>query len=294
MSLYLKEKTVTRPRPSAPLPRPAPRSRKSISTVYSSRETRAVSETRRRWTRHLFLGGLFILAQLLFAYSQMFQVKDIYVSGNKHVTRDQVIKACGLVNGQYLWKQSPLHVAQALTNLHQVEKATVTFGLPGRVEIVIEERQPVLQVSARSSHPKWFLVDKEGFVLRPLARSQNDLPRLMVEQQLKPGERLHSATLFTCATAAAPIEKAFPGSVWYYCVDDRGDLSFRTFANRTQVDVHIGDLDRLPYKLRVLGAILGEVASKQQVCVVDLRYGSPVVKLLHPPPPNPEDATPQP
>jgi len=245
-------------------------------------------------SRHCFLVALFILAQALVLSSSIFQIQQMTVAGQETVTAQQVIRQTGLKNGQYLWLTTPGTVARRLEQIQNVASAHVSYVLPGQIHITLQERQPVYQVASNTLNPTWYAVDQNGLVLRKLKGTSNQWPRLKLEEEIKVGQRLHPALIATCSQACGLIENSFPGSIWYYTLDQRGNLSFRTFSRQYPVDVQIGTLDNLPYKLKVLRALMDTVMQQRQLAAIDLRFSTPVVRLLHPPvQPKPEEVHPQ-
>ena len=271
--------------------RPLPRPRRQRATR-PTRSSNPLGEWRLSVSsRHCFLVVIFLVAQAILFTSSLFQVQRIYVTGNETVTSEQVLARCGLVNGQYLWKQRPATVAGRVAALQNVAGCNVAYVLPGQVNITVRERRPVYQVASNQPNPSWYAVDEQGLVLRKLKGTSNQFPRLKLDQEIKVGQRLHPALIATCSQACGLIEQEFPASIWYYTMDPRGNLSFRTFSRQYPVDVQLGTLENLNYKLRVLRALMNTVMQQQQVAGIDLRFSTPVVRLLHPPKP-PETAEP--
>lgn len=275
----------TRMTSTRPLPRP--RRQRAHRAKSSSISMPAWSVS----SRHCFLILIFLVAQAILFTSSLFQVQRIFVAGTETLTSAQVLRQCGLKNGQYLWKQQPGEVANRVAQLRNVASAHVSFILPGQVNITVHERQPVYQVASNKANPTWFAVDEHGLVLRKLKGTSNQYPRLKLDETIEVGKRLHPALIATCSQACGLIEQEFPASIWYYTMDQRGNLSFRTFSRQYPVDVQLGSLENLDYKLKVLRALMNSVMQKQQVAGIDLRFSTPVVRLLHPPKPPETPAT---
>jgi cell division septal protein FtsQ len=261
------------PRPNRPrAARPKPR-------------TRVLPQGLRLRSRHCFLILIFLIAQGIFLCSSLFQVQQIQVAGLETLRSQQVLQKCGLQKGDTLWLHNPSSVAERVATFQNVEKVRVQYVLPGQVRITVLERQPIYQVASNTPSPVWYAVDSDGLVLRKIKGTSNDLPRLKLEQTIEVGQRLHPALIATCAEACKRIEQQFPSAVWYYTLDQRGNLAFRTFSRQYPVDVQLGTLQNLDHKLEVLQALMSSVAQKQLVAGIDLRYPAPVIRLLHPPKP---------
>ncbi len=274
--------TSTRP----PAPRSLPRPRRGRST----RSRTASMEARPGWrSRHAFLFCLLLLAQALFFTSSLFQVQRIHVVGMETVSARDVLRKSQLRKGDSLWSAWPGEVANRVAEIRNVHTCQVEYCLPGEVTITVTERRPAYQVSSASSPSQWFAVDAQGLVLRRLKGCSNEWPRLRLELPVQPGTRLHPALIATCEQACRKIESRFPGAIWYYRLDSRGNLGFRTFSQQRPVDVQLGNLDSLDYKLQILDALQAGVLKKKEVAAIDLRFSTPVVQLLNPPKPPAEE-----
>ena len=234
----------------------------------------------RRWLRQGFLVALLSYAQLLFMFSNTLKVQSFWVAGNHRLETAAIVQQSGLATGSFLWSHSPAQIATRIEKLHEIKDVHVRYGLPGRVEIELTERQPLFQIASSGKRPQWFAVDAEGVVLRPIQELNPTLPRLLLEQPVKPGDHIHLSNLFTVASAAEKIEHSMPGKVWYYRLDARGGLSFRSFSHHRTLDVEIGSLDNLKHKMQILLALIDHVIGDQQVASIDLRYSSPTVRYV--------------
>ncbi len=266
-------------------PSPWPRKQRQLRAKSVSGESLKLG-----WrSRHCFLVTIFVVAQILMFSSSLFQVQRVSVSGLETVTAQQVLHKANMQKGNYLWLTRPATVGNRVCELSNVARTHVSYVLPGQIHITVTERQPVYQVASNAPNPTWYAVDEHGLVLRKLKGTSNEWPRLKLDEKIEVGQRLHPALIATCSQACGLIEQEFPASIWYYTLDQRGNLSFRTFSRQYPVDVQLGNLDNLKYKLRVMRALMNSVMERQQVTAIDLRYSTPVVRLLHPPKP-PEEA----
>jgi hypothetical protein len=234
--------------------------------------------------RYILLVLLFIGAQVLFLQSTIFRIHTVYINGNHSVSNKDLVDQLQLAIDQPLWKHSPGELAKKLTSRREIYQATVTMGLPGRVEINLVERTPVIQISTKSRHPHWFAVDKEGIVLRALPQGDSQLPRLMLEEPVNLETHIHPKRLHDLAHAIRTIATQLPQQIWYYSLDERGYLSLRTFANRHPFNVEIGEIGNLDYKMHLLHSLLEQTPKELIPLNVDLRFNSPSIKFLNPPP----------
>lgn len=232
--------------------------------------------------RYILLVLLFVFSQVVFLQSSVFKLKTIQVTGNTNVSQKKILKQLNLQQGLPIWNYSPKKLAAQVAALREVKAATVSFGLPGRIELSVEERVPVIQVCSASQPNSWFAVDFEGIVLRPIQSQSCKLPRLMVTEPLNTQSRIHPKTLELLANAIRVLDPALANTVWYYVVDAQGSLQVKTFANRAVVKVLLGDIQSASQKGLILQALQRRLATEfanQKPTVIDLRTTSPAVRF---------------
>jgi hypothetical protein len=232
--------------------------------------------------RYILLSLLFVFSQIVFLQSSVFKLRKIEVIGNSNVSQKKLIRQLNVQEGTPIWSYSPKRLASQLADLREVKAATVSFGLPGRIEVSVEERVPVIQVCSISQPNNWFAVDFEGIVLRPIQSQSCALPRLMVAEPITTQSRLHPKTLDLLADAIRVLDPTMANSVWYYVVDAQGSLQVRTFANRAVVKVLLGDIKNASQKGLVFQALQRRLSTEfadQKPTVIDLRTSSPAVRF---------------
>lgn len=240
--------------------------------------------------RRIFLCLLFLLAQGVFFTSELFTIHDVSVTGLRHLHREAILTEGGLREGISLWAVTPKSVERRLNTLHQVEQASVSFEVPGRVDVVVQERPARYLAAMMAAKPTWFEIDREGVVLRPAGKG-NKLPRLLVEQAVIEGTRIDPVMVATGREAVAWVEGILPDHSWFYQVDRRYGVTVKSTVQGTPLTIKLGQMERMEYKMSVLKALLARQKNpKEKATAIDLRYASPVIKLLNPPKRDPEDA----
>jgi cell division protein FtsQ len=135
-----------------------------------------------------------------------FFLTDVRVTTDGTLTREQIINAGGVVLGSNIFTVEPERVRAALQRLPQVDRVDVQRSFPHRVDIEVEERQPVAWLTEQDVDPsasdRSFLVDARGYVMksRKLLPEYLHLPIISgVEvENLAPGQK----------AAALPIHSA--------------------------------------------------------------------------------------
>jgi len=110
----------------------------------------------------VLIGLIWILCEFFISYA--FYVYDADVQGNRLLSAERIYQASGIDGYSIFWIQ-PEIVEASLEALPYVRAATVRCWLPNRVQILVEEREPVIlwQVGGKAL---W--VDQEGRAMEPL------------------------------------------------------------------------------------------------------------------------------
>lgn len=105
--------------------------------------------------------------------SRTFALDALDVSGNRRLSADEIRAASGLALGQNVFRADLDEAARGLEQIPWVRRAQVVRVLPRTVQIRVEERTPVAQVSLGTL----YLVDEDGELFkRASPRDGVDLP----------------------------------------------------------------------------------------------------------------------
>ncbi len=263
--------------------------KRSSREARRSRETRVLKERPRRLVplRKLFLVGLFFLGQGLFFFSELFHLNRIEVHGLCDLTREQVISHAQLTKGSPVWLLSPATVAERVAAIHAVKSVAVEVRLPGTVEMVVQERRPRFLVGSPAS-PELYLADDQGFLLRK-ALLPSSHPRVMVAEPLAEGGRLSQGIVPIAGETLALLHGIVPGKPALIAIDSLEAVTVETTWQGWPLTLRLGTLEHRDYKRQLLQALWARLpASKGRPVLLDLRYSSPVVKVLKPASPQPE------
>ena len=141
--------------------------------------TRDVKPVRRRrlW-RVVFLAlaaaGLLGGAAWALFGPRLLVVRSVVVTGTHLVPRAEVLAAAGIRPGTPLIRLNTTQIAARVDTIMQVRSARVSRSWPDRVVIVVQERTPVLALTAPDGG--YALVDPDGVVVRWVARRPAGLP----------------------------------------------------------------------------------------------------------------------
>lgn len=221
--------------------------------------------------RLLALAALLGVSGLLYdvAASPDFRVRQVSVSGNHLLSSDEVLAAAAVQDANVFWIRRA-EVAARVRRLPAARGVGVRVSLPGRVDLVVEERAPY---ASWQSGEAVYLVDDEGLVLSP---HQPDQPLVVIRDldgsPLAPGARVDAAALRTVAALSQALPKAVGIAPSEY-----------DYSRALGVEVQAPDGARLRFggdeamdaKLATLVALQAELArSGDRPSLIDLRFPS--------------------
>lgn len=225
----------------------------------------------------LYLSVLILAAWLLYysIASPYFLVREVSVSGNRLLDADQAMDATGAL-GQNVLRLQEDDIERAVATVSAVRSARVVMALPGRLNIEITERTPLVQWQAREGS---FLVDRDGVVF---SRQQPPTPVPLVKEWDGPpmgeGSHVDPAVLGAVETLSMVLpSRAGIQPPWFEYSHSSGVAIPAQGGPR----IVFGDADDLDGKIRALSAIrrhLEEIKARAEI--IDLRFKDRPVYVL--------------
>jgi cell division protein FtsQ len=205
--------------------------------------------------------------------TQLFEMRTLHVSGNRHLTDAEVARLAGLSRStNVLWLRGDA-VAHRIERDPWVLRARVTRSLPATVSVSIQERRPVALVESGRS---LLVVSGDGVVLGQ-ARASARLPVIHV-----PGARLAVGTRLRGTPAELVVARSLPaavrGRVQRIMTPNNGGL---TLILRSGVRVLYGDASQAGSKGRALFSLLSW-AKKEGVRADHIDLRAPAAPALVP------------
>jgi len=244
--------------------------------VDARRRTKATTASKLRPFWILFVIGLLIvlgLAAFVVAWPG-FAPKSIAVSGNRLVSRDDIVSHARVSMHTNMWLQDPNAIARRIEEIPYVAQATVHRLPPATIAVWVTERTPFAIVRAGGNAA---LVDRDLRVLSPAPAGASSLEFDVAGNTLPPpGGFLSDPAIVAMrddydALLAAHVVPLRLG------VDKYGGLVV-TIRGGTQI--LLGEDTGLAKKISLIGPILSQVSGKgRSLAIVDLRApNTPVVR----------------
>lgn len=229
---------------------------------------RDVARPHRGWALAGLAAIVVAAAAVAATYTPLFAARDIELRGAGDIPRARILRIAGVGEGTNVFHLDVRAVERRLEDDPRVFGATVSTGLPDRVEIALVLRTPVAVVGWPGD-----LVGADGVVIGPTAR-EPDLPSLVTG----PGDPAEGDALVIAARAAEALGPSLRRAVDAIVVTDDGELAVRLAAGFTAT---LGPPTELEAKAGSLTALL-EWVEQQDVSIVsaDLTVpGSPTATL---------------
>jgi cell division septal protein FtsQ len=208
----------------------------------------------------LLAGLLTILVEFFVSYA--FYVYDAEVRGNRLLSASQIYEASGIDSYSIFWIQ-PEVVKQRLEALPYIRAATVRCWLPNRVQIIVEEREPLILWRTQR---RAFWVDEEGWAMAPLA----DLPDLVEVEDTEGATADGDGRMSLAIVAAIQHIRQLSPAVNFFHYDPVHGLQFTTPEG---VQVYLGEGQDMAYKVQVFDAVRQQIVREgRAVHLIDLRY----------------------
>ena len=230
--------------------------------------------------------GVLILAAWLLYYSVVspyFDVTDVSVSGARLLDAQQARNATGSL-GRNVLLLRPEEIQESVRRLTVARDVRAVLALPGRLDIQVTERTPLVQWQAREGS---FLVDREGvFFSREAPLGPVAVVRELDGPAMEVGSRIDPSVLAAIEILEVTLpQRAGVKPLWF-------DYSWSGgIASPTEGGARVifGDAADLDSKLATLVAVQEHLsASKARAEIIDLRFkGRPTYVLASPAPAKP-------
>lgn len=211
--------------------------------------------------------------------SDIFSLKNIYVTGNKTVSKDDIINLSGLQYGQSLFKMNKKKVYKNLFNNPKVKAIRIKRILPSSLSIDIIERVAVAAIPYLGSYLN---IDEEALIIEVVSLSQEtNIPILegLSFDDFKIGEKfianndeqLRIALKILSALKTAELNK----EINVINIEDTDSIEL---ISNFDVSVILCN-SNLDYKIQMAKLIIEDLKKRDKKGIVDMKHeGNPIFR----------------
>ena len=232
-----------------------------MSKVDEARRRREEKLRATRGRQNLILAAITLSIALIVAggyyllRSDLWLLKTVSISGNKHVSAQKITKLTGLDDDTNLMRVAKDKLEAAIEENPWIAEAVVTRDLPSRIEIVVTERVPFARVKQKG---KLYTLDKRGYVLEA-----GDDPRFdsvpvinkIEADRLMVGKRTKSKLLRGSLKSLAGVAPEIREKVIWISVPSLDKLAFHTSDD---IEIIYGSVEKAGRKNTVIERILAD------------------------------------
>ena len=222
-----------------------------------------------------FLIILFLLTILYSLYSHTFmQISDIYISGNKNISDEQIISQMSNPIGENILTYNIADSEERINAIDTVDGVEIKKVFPNLLSIEVDESYPLFY---QEDKDKTFYIDNKAKIVENSSENNDGLIKIR-------GAKLRNITgeNFTSSEASLNFVKAIQE---FSYIDKVKEIDLENKAEigimLNDIDVKFGDLNNISDKLKLLDKILNDIDQKGVLAVqIDLDNGkNPRVKV---------------
>jgi len=217
--------------------------------------------------------GAFLLS------SEIFEIKNIHVTGNKTITEDEIIKLSNIQYKQNIFKLNTKKIIKGMFNHPKIKAVKIKRVLPSSITLDIIEREGVALIPYLGSYIN---IDEETVIIEVITLDDNiDLPIVsgITFKDFKLGEKLNTDKKDQLNNVMEVIKclrsVKMTDIIETINVEDSSNIIITTSNN---IRVYLGN-DKLDYKISMAKAIVEDLTIENEIGIVDMRHeGNPIFK----------------
>ena len=222
-----------------------------------------------------FLIILFLLTVLYSLYIHPFmQISDIYISGNKNISDEQIISQISNPIGQNILTYNIADSEERISAIDTIDGVEIKKVFPNLLSIEVDETYPLFYQEEKD---KTYYIDNKAKIIENSLENNDGLIKIR-------GAKLRNITgeNFTSSEASLNFIKAIQE---FSYIDKVKEIDLENKAEigimLNDIDVKFGDLNNISDKLKLLDKILNDIDQKGVLAVqIDLDNGkNPIVKV---------------
>ena len=212
--------------------------------------------------RTIILIGILIGTLIYILLSPLFNIKDVTVTGNNKLSKEEIISLSEIRTEENIFKTSKNDIKNRIKTNPYVENVKIRRKLSDKVEIIVVERVATYMLPFANSY---VYINNQGYMLEITSQKAN-LPIITgfstPEENLHEGERLLSEDLVKLGEVLQIIESANANGIQELItkIDISNRQDYTIMLEKEKKLVHMGDVSNLSTKMSYINKIIQDEA----------------------------------
>ncbi len=210
-------------------------------------------------------------------YSPLFTVREIAVTGNLYLDKDEVTRIAGVYLGEPLFQMDTVAVTKRITEDLRIEEASVRRSFPDTLKITVKERTPMATMATDYGYAD---IDRRGKVIDSY-KTLKKMPIPMITgltlRDKYIGDDVEDKIIKDILTFLQQLDAPSLNQISEVAIVSPDYIVAYTTK---RVQIRLGKLERLEEKAKLTIDFLEDLAeNKRNIEFIDFNYTAPFVKL---------------
>jgi cell division protein FtsQ len=217
---------------------------------------------RKKRRKRFFRRTILLIILIIIIYNSLirinlFNVKEIEISGNNIITEEQIIEKANINKGDNLFKINRFTVADKLREIGYIENIDIDKVFPNSIRIEINERIPYVEVIFNG---KYYVFDVNSILLEKRSEPLEGLTLIsnIKIEDIEVGEELNINSSFI---EIFKDDKVIDVVRKIKSIDFSDQNNIKIILNK-DIPVEFGSMYNIKYKLLELGEIINDIEKK--------------------------------
>lgn len=194
------------------------------------------------------------------ALSPLFNIKEINVTGNSKLSKEEIISLSELKTDENTFKVSKKNIKNKVKANAYIENVKIRRKLPDKVEIIVVERVATYMISFANSY---IYINNQGYMLE-ITSQKAEMPAIVgistPEEELHEGQRLISEDLVKLGEVLQIMESANANELVDLItkIDISNRQDYILTLEKEKKAIHLGDVSNLSTKMAYVKKILND------------------------------------
>lgn len=194
------------------------------------------------------------------ALSPLFNIKEINVTGNSKLSKEEIISLSELKTDENTFKVSKKNIKNKVKANAYIENVKIRRKLPDKVEIIVVERVATYMIPFANSY---IYINNQGYMLE-ITSQKAEMPAIVgistPEEELHEGQRLISEDLVKLGEVLQIMESANANELVDLItkIDISNRQDYILALEKEKKAIHLGDVSNLSTKMAYVKKILND------------------------------------